>query len=564
MYDGASVAHSGDCDGPAISAYLRLSGDRRAAENRPGYAVGKLLKSPRPRCQADVQSDRPARWATSPPGRQRHQALVPDAGLSRRPESTSGNGSDEDFGEPAPRLRRSKPKRLRKPRGKRKRSLKAAAIIGVPVLGMAGLICGLWWLWGALRADLDLAYLPADADTIRVYRPGDDWDAFVASGALGDADPQDVLRIQRAAWGIAETDVESVTSGTNASGDAIRVVRCKADMQPMKILQHAPEYEEIEYNGERFYRFDGAAIFFPTPRVAVCGTDASVRKAIDRGGDSPARDVLKFVDPRFPDFTIAVHHTAGAAEPVVTVLALRGHKTTGRGVVSFRYPSEAAAEAAATAAKADLAERRKLWTQAGRERAQNLYLRDAALGKSTITKGEVENQVDADQLRVSTTKVKRKGDVVQLMFDWKYSDYEKRLRRERAASETPDAKTIANSLGRRLFLDPVEPAMPDSPLLTRLDEKPKDSPGTGPAAETTVYEVGYQSFSRIGSAKSMILTALRHVPGIDISKTVVDIKQRRIVVCSLPDAEMRGQSISVALRDAGFKLVTVQKKKNTE
>ena len=471
-------------------------------------------------------------------------------------EFAEDDGFEDDF---APRPKRKSGGKKKKSSKKKKKAgsnkgLKIGLIIGGSVLGVAlvGLI--IWLVMGLFSKKLDLAYLPEDATSISVTRYSSIWGSKLVQTALKSED-QEACNKMKEEWGIHPKEIESVTRGSSKD-EIITVVRTSVDMDPEKILKHAGDYTKETYDEKEYYKFGYRAIYFPNLRTAVCGSEESVKKAIDRGPDAKSREELKFVDAGYDKVSVTLYdgdarHSSHGMMPGSIKDSDVRRSVKGRMIASsyssasvkscfrIRYGNDDDAKAEHETALEKLKEQREKIDELA-EKEREKYRRFYKLSDE-----EIEEEIAAEKQTARSVSISRSGEVITV----KSTRYLSK-RRQKKGTGSAAIRVLAKSPGSMFGIIASRRTGYTGPSTRRPTFKP---PTYKPKKYRTVITVTLGPFTGNGDAQTAATNAVNKYPGVDASKTVFN--GGTMTVYSLENRYVSYVGIRARLRIAGFRSV---------
>lgn len=463
-------------------------------------------------------------------------------------EFAEDDGFDDDF---APRPKRKSGGKKKSSKKKKKsgsnKGLKIGLIIGGSVLGVAlvGLI--IWLVMGLFSKKLDLAYLPEDATLISVTRYADIWGSSLVQDSLESKD-KDACDKMKDEWGIHPKEIESVTRGSG-DGQSIRVVRTTVDMDPEKILKHAGDYSKETYDEKDYYKFGSRAIYFPDSRTAVCGTEDSVKKAIDRGPDAKARDDLKFVDAGYDTVSVTLFDSdsrrstfglfPGAFKDSDALKRVKGQvqgasysSSSVKSYYALRCGSVEDAKAGYESALEKLKEQREDIDEEAEK------MRTALKKFGRLSDDEIDDEIAAMKQTLRSVSISRSGDVITAKVTRVLSK-----RRKKKGTGSSSIRSLARSPGSIFGISSFRrPGF--NPRPTRR------SGGTSRNRTVMKFEVNISKFTGRGSKEGAARLGVLRTPGIDPGR--IQVNGDTLTVYSRPGRIVHGVTLRTNLIRAGF------------
>jgi len=397
-------------------------------------------KVPCPKCETPfVAKEKPS--AARKKTRQRQPVEEADEFGDFEEYGPEDDYTGDDFGDAGfddrmapPRKKTGGGKQTKKRKGKKKgmpKGLKIGLGVGGGLLGATLLGLLIWLMVGLFSTDLDMAWLPEDANDISVTRYASMWKSQAVQEELeaGRLKRRDVEKMKNE-WGIAPEDILSVTEG-RVSGRRLRVVRTNIDMDEGKILAHARQHEEADHNGTRYYRIGSNALFFPDPRTAVCGPEEMVKEAIDRGPDAEPREDVEFVDAGYDIVEVSVHSGSTSGKTTIpfgmySVDSRREVTATAFGTtyssdlrMSFQaqYTSADAAAESAEKGRETIEQKVEEWETSLREETrENLKKMNRLRRSGSLSDEEIERILDAREAALRSVSISHSGKVVTMTF----------------------------------------------------------------------------------------------------------------------------------------------------
>jgi predicted Zn finger-like uncharacterized protein len=254
---------------------------------------------------------------------------------------TGDSFANADFGdtgeeeeEEAPVRRRSsreddapKKKKGKKKKGGNSMAWVMPVAIGVVVLALVGGLGTVAVMFGgqllALGGDgnkIDMTYLPPDAAGVAHVRLADVWNSPLGQQFANM--PQ--VQQQMASLGTHEIkppDITGVTlsipkiDGMQGDPEVIVVMRCKKRVDMSK-SSPGTRVDKLTHNGSTYYKMvspgSEMCAWQPSGTVVVLGSDAHVKRAIERGSKKTRRPEFDFIDPS-PQVVLAALNTGGGA-----------------------------------------------------------------------------------------------------------------------------------------------------------------------------------------------------------------------------------------------------------
>ncbi|MCH8828511.1 MAG: hypothetical protein IID45_02935, partial [Planctomycetes bacterium] len=224
----------------------------------------------------------------------------------RSPKKSHPPPDYEDFGPPADGLldddfdlqsAQTGKRKARKQKKKRaSKRLKISLTLGVVFFVLAGSGIVIWSLVGKYFREINLAWLPEDANKISVMYVSDIWESETIKKFVRRQNLDGAKSRMKSIVGFGPADIKSYTLASNENKERLKIVRTHTALNKKKILALTPGYSEESHEGKSYYKIGLTAIYFPDENTAISGLESAVKRAIERGPKSKERDELKFVD----------------------------------------------------------------------------------------------------------------------------------------------------------------------------------------------------------------------------------------------------------------------------
>jgi prepilin-type processing-associated H-X9-DG protein len=230
-------------------------------------------------------------------------------------------GSDDDYQTPLPSRRGASASK--KGKGGKKKSRPAAwhkpVLFGGLGLVALGALIGVGFLVVKLISGFggnrqDLAYLPADAETVVQVRVADTWNAPIVQSVAANETIRGLVDQMQDKFGLQVGDIDSVLFGTAGNDRWVAVVRTRKPLAQDKIQSTMALGDAQSHAGAEYHLAAGrrpTAVYFAGSSLMILGSENEVKAAID-GGQSTSRPELNFVDFSRHVVFVSIPKTPGA------------------------------------------------------------------------------------------------------------------------------------------------------------------------------------------------------------------------------------------------------------